>query len=472
MIMEYVLPVAALAIGALLGFLAAKKAAAATLASTTRQLDEAEIEAARAHMEAESLKLENRTLEEKNRGLEEKNAEIRKAIDEERKQTSEAQKQAMEQFFKAAAAEALKKQSEELDQTNSRQIGDLLKPIQEKMQEFRKAVEEQKTAHTRETSAVEEQIKAMMAQTQGISDTAKNLAEALRSKNKILGNWGEKILKTVLTNAGLLEGKEYDFVTQETLKDKFGKTVKNEETEKALIPDVILNLPENRCVVIDSKAVISNFADYVNAEEGTAAREEALKKHLDAVKKQAELLSKKGYEKYVKATGRVSLPYVVLFIPNEAAFQLYFAERRDEWHRFFEQGVIITGESNLFAMLRIIQMAWEQLKYQKNLENVKGLANELVLRTSDFLSCFRAIGGRIAALQKTYGEAGNTLLNAPRASVRAVAAKLCETGAIEKTLVAKFDVAMDAEAALPEDPSSSETSYLSGREDEEAGTEA
>lgn len=470
MTLEHVLPVAALAIGALLGFLVAKKAAASALAATTRQLDEAVIEAAHARMDAESLKLENRTLEEKNRGLEEKNEEIRRAIDEERKQTSEAQKQAMEQFFKAAAAEALKKQSDELDKTNSRQIGDLLKPIQEKMQEFKKAVEEQKTAHTRETSAVEEQIKAMMAQTQGISDTAKNLAEALRSKNKVLGNWGEKILKTVLTNAGLLEGKEYDFVTQETLRDEFGKTVKSEETGKSLIPDVILNLPENRCIVIDSKAVISNFADYVNAED-PVAREEALKRHLDAVETQAELLRKKGYEKYVKATGRVSLPYVVLFIPNESAFQLYFAERRDKWHELFEQGVIVTGESNLFAMLRIVQMAWEQVKYQKNLENVKGLANELVVRASEFLGRFATIGGRIDALRKAYDEAGKKLVSS-KSSVKATAKKLCETGAIEKKLADKFDVATDANAALPEDPSSSATSYLSGREDEEAGTEA
>ena len=408
------------------------------------------------------LELEKRTLEEKNRGLAERNEEIRKAIDDERKQTAEAQKQAMEQYFKAAAADALKTRSEELGKENSRQIGDLLKPIKEKMGEFQRAVEDQKTAHTKETAAVEAQIKAMMEQTSGISDTAKNLAEALRSKNKILGNWGEKILKTVLTNAGLLEGQEFDFVTQETLKDKSGKTVKNEETGKGLIPDVILNLPENRCIVIDSKAVITNFTDYVNAED-PAKREAALRKHLDAVAEQADCLLDKGYEKYVKATGRVSLPYVVLFIPNESAFQLYFSERRDEWHRFFEQGVIITGESNLFAMLRIIQMAWEQVKYQKNLDQVKSLANDLVERTADFLSRFAIVGNRIASLQNAYVDAGKKLTS-NRLSIKTAAKSLCDTGVIEKTLVTKFEGAASAEidddapAALPADPSAPSSS--------------
>ena len=367
---------------------------------------------------------------------------------EEQAEAAKTQKELIESNIRNIAEELLKEKSKELEDVSEKKWDGLLSPLKEKLEEFKSAVKDQQRQGTEDRLSIEKAIESMGKQTASVSEQANNLAEALKGKsNKILGNWGEKILKTVLENAGLVEGEKFDFVAQGMLRDEFGNAVQSNETNKnrKLIPDVLLYLPENKAVVIDSKASVKDYADYMAAKDD-AERQDALKKHLEAIKNHAKGLSAKNYERYIKKTGRDALPYVIMFVPNEGAYQLYFTERHAEWHEFFEKGIIITSESNLFAMLRIIRTAWAQVESQKNMEKAKELMEDAVLRIGQFMAKFADINKKIVSLEKSYADANAYLLTNPEASVYAAVGELVETSVISEKVAAPFKrkIALDS----------------------------
>ena len=162
-----------------------------------------------------------------------------------------------------------------------------------------------------------------------------------------------------------------------------GKAVLSDDGGRRLIPDIVLFLPENKAVVIDSKVSLNGYLDYCNSTDD-AGRAAALASHRQSVEKHVRELSDKNYSQYIRQTGRDSLDYVVMFVPNEGAFQLYYQNFREDWHRAFDKRVIIAGESNLFAMLKIIENTWVRVNQQKNTEEVMRLASELLDRVGKF----------------------------------------------------------------------------------------
>ena len=218
--------------------------------------------------------------------------------------------------FKDSAAEILKEKSRDLSAVNSEQIKNILDPLGKKMEEFRQAVEDSKEKSLKNSASIEQQIRSMMEQTMSIGKQADNLATALRSNNKTVGNWGEVILFNLLEGMGLQEGKDY--VKQETIKDVDGRTVLSDENGRRLVPDVVLYLPENKAVVIDSKVSLDGYIDYSNSTDD-AGRAVALASHRRSVEAHVKELSDKNYSQYIRQTGRDSLDYVVMFVPNEGA---------------------------------------------------------------------------------------------------------------------------------------------------------
>ncbi len=295
----------------------------------------------------------------------------------------------MQLLFKDSANEILKEKLKDLGSSNSEQIKNILDPLNKKMEEFKSAVEDSKEKSIKNTTTIEQQIKSMIEHTNSISKEANNLASALKSNNKTLGNWGEVILQNLLENMGLKLGG--DFIIQESIKDVDGNTIKNEDNNRKMIPDTVLFLPDNKAIVIDSKVSLNGYVDYVNAETDDL-RAEALKNHFKSVEGHIKELSTKNYSHYIKQTGKDSLEYVVMFIPNEGAFQLYYQNFQEAWHSAFEKKIIISGESNLFAMLKIIDAAWVQIKQQKNLEEVMIIAGELLDRVAKFANTFDDVG--------------------------------------------------------------------------------
>ena len=325
--------------------------------------------------------------------------------------------------FKDSAAEILKEKSRDLSAVNSEQIKNILDPLGKKMEEFRQAVEDSKEKSLKNSASIEQQIRSMMEQTMSIGKQADNLATALRSNNKAVGNWGEVILLNLLEGMGLQEGKDY--VQQETIKDVDGRTVLSDENGRRLVPDVVLYLPENKAVVIDSKVSLDGYIDYSNSTDD-AGRAVALASHRQSVEKHVRELSDKNYSQYIRQTGRDSLDYVVMFVPNEGAFQLYYQNFREDWHRAFDKRVIIAGESNLFAMLKIIENTWVRVNQQKNTEEVMRLASELLDRVGKFANTFDDVGVVLDKATAKFEEARRVLSG--RVSVVSTAKKLEKKG--------------------------------------------
>ena len=349
--------------------------------------------------------------------------EARKAEAESMRREYDEKLQKMVLTFKDSAAEILKEKSRDLSAVNSEQIKNILDPLGKKMEEFRRAVEDSKEKSLKNSASIEQQIRSMMEQTISIGKQADNLATALRSNNKTVGNWGEVVLLNLLEGMGLGEGE--DFVKQEAIKDVDGKAVLSDDGGRRLIPDIVLFLPENKAVVIDSKVSLNGYLDYCNSMDD-AGRAAALASHRQSVEKHVRELSDKNYSQYIRQTGRDSLDYVVMFVPNEGAFQLYYQNFREDWHRAFDKRIIITGESNLFAMLKIIENTWVRVNQQKNTEEVMRLASELLDRVGKFANTFDDVGAVLGKATAKFEEARRVLSG--RVSVVSTARKLEKKG--------------------------------------------
>lgn len=350
--------------------------------------------------------------------------EARKADTEAMRREYDEKLQKMVLTFKESASSILKEKSGDLSAANSEQIKNILDPLGKKMEEFRLAVEDSKEKSLKNTASIEQQIRSMMEQTAAVGRQADNLATALRSNNKAVGNWGEVVLLNLLEGMGLREGEDY--VKQETIKDVDGNAVLSDDGGRRLIPDVVLYLPENKAVVIDSKVSLEGYIAYVNAADETE-RGIALAAHSKSVDAHVRELSAKSYSRYIRSTGRDSLDYVVMFVPNEGAFQLYYQNFREKWHEAFDRGIIIAGESNLFAMLKIIENTWVRVRQQKNTEEVMSLAGELLERVTRFANTFNEVGGVITKAAAKFEDARKAL-SGPRNSVVVTARRLEKKG--------------------------------------------
>ncbi len=335
----------------------------------------------------------------------------------------------LELLFKEKATEILKEKSRDLSQLNEGNLKNVVEPLSQKMEQFRKAVEESKEKSLENTTKVEEQIKAMISHTDRIKAEAHNLATALRSNNKVQGNWGELILCNILENMGLRSGQ--DFVLQQTLTDEQGAPLVSEETNRKMIPDAVVFLPEKRAVAIDSKVSLEAYTNYVNAEE-SEQKALYLQAHCKSVEAHIKELSAKEYGKYLNKGTRNSMEYVIMFIPNEGAFQLFYRMFPQKWHEAFDKKIIIAGESNLFAMLKIIETVWMQIKQQKNTEQVMALAGELLDRVAKFVDTFEKVGADFTKVMGRYEEAKNVLRGEGRQSILVTAKKMEKNGVVSK----------------------------------------
>ena len=325
-----------------------------------------------------------------------------------------------------ASQEMLRQRAEELNSANISQMKAIITPLQETIREMKVSMDGHRDQNNRNTASIEEQIRQMLSNVQAIGATADNLANALRHKNKTQGNWGEVILREILESQGLKEGVHYE--EQVTLRDERGSVLRHEDTGKSMVPDVILHYPDNKDVVIDSKVSLTDFLDYVEA-DSEEQREQSLKKHLSSIRRHIRELSGKNYSHYIK-NGRSSLNYVIMFVPNESALQLALVNDSHLWHEAFDAGVFITGEQNLIAALRMIQLAWVQEKQRKNMEEVFRLADELLKRAGAFYTRFEKLGKGISDLQKLYDDTENKLKTGQQ-NMFVPARKLKEMGAKE-----------------------------------------
>lgn len=315
------------------------------------------------------------------------------------------------EIFKMQVAEmtnqTLVKQSESLQNNNEKQMESIFKPVKEEIEKMQRTINDNRDAHNRTTSSLETTIKLMVERTATLGKQADRLSNALQHKNKTAGNWGEMVLSELLEAQGLKKGIHFD--VQQMMCNEMGVAQKNEESNKRMIPDVILHLSENREVIIDSKVSLTAFTDYCAAEDDEK-RAEALKRHLNSIRDHVKELSGKNYAGYV-AKPKETVDYVMMFVPIEGALQLAMAEDHTLWNEAFDKKVMIVGTQTLIAALRIIELTWVKIQQDRNTEKVMDQARKLVERVELFYREFLNVEKKMSDAQEAVKSVSDRVRN-------------------------------------------------------------
>lgn len=313
---------------------------------------------------------------------------------------NEALRQEMMLQFKVLASDVLKRNSESLKEANSEQIDALLRPLKENIESFKKTISEGYVKESSSRKLLEVQIERLVKLNETIGEEARNLTSALKGNSKVQGDWGEMILETLLENAGLERG--INFETQLT-RDSGGNVLKNDEG-KLLRPDVLIKLPDNHSIIVDSKVSLTAFVDYCNAEDENV-RIVAGKKHLQSVYAHIDELYAKMYQNNLKGAA----DYVMMFIPNESAYIAAVQLDINLWKYAYEHGVIIVSPTHLFSVMSIVSQLWRQDKQNRNAMLIAERGGKLYDKLVLFMDSFEKVGKSIDDAMTSYNKSFNQL---------------------------------------------------------------
>ena len=325
-----------------------------------------------------------------------------------------AQMDATKEQMTNLAQQLLERNAEKLKSENTDSIGQITQPLKEAIGEMRRELTQNRETSAANSATFQEQLRQMLESNERVGEKAANLAQALRGDNKAQGNWGEVILGNLLSCQGLREGIDYDLQTR--LRDDLGQDLKNIDTGASMQPDAILHYPHEQDVIIDAKVSLKAYDDYVNA-QSEEERTAALAVHVRSIRDQYQRLSKKDYSSYVQAP-RKSIDFVVMFVPNESALQLALTADSKLWYDAFDHKVLIAGELNLMAILRIIQIVWQQYQQAENQQRVFLIAEELLDRLGDFLKRYQKLGDALRNSLKAYEDAEKKVFSGRQSVVR------------------------------------------------------
>ena len=362
----------------------------AQVKSCTARLAEVQAQLDFSNREREKLNREKGDLQARNQMLSE-NMEVQK-------QEVQRVRQEMNNEFKVLANEILQEKSKSFSEMNHERLAEILNPLKERLEGFKKTVEETYNNEARERFSLKEQIKELVERSESIGAEAKQLTHALRGDSKIQGDWGEMILESILEKSGLEKDREY-FV-QETLRDEEGHTIQGSDGRK-MRPDVIIRYPggENHQMVIDSKVSLTAYVNYVNAEDADEARL-ALKQHLVSVRKHIDELAGKSYQDYV-GTG----DHVMMFIPNEAAYLAAMQADHALWQYAYEKKVLLLSPTNLIAALKLVADLWQRDKQTRNAIDIAEEGGKLYDKFAGFVDDMEKIGKSLNTTAMAYTDA-------------------------------------------------------------------
>ncbi len=302
--------------------------------------------------------------------------------------------------FKAISAELIEKQKESVIGTQKTVLG----PMQEQMQKLKDGFENKITEILKTTSAnkasIDEQIKNMLSHSDSLQKEANNLANALKNK-KTQGCWGELYLENILQMLGMVEGVDY------TREEFFRVEQDDDEKKKNIRPDFIVNLPNNKRIIIDSKVSMESYLKYENAETDEE-REQYANEFIQATENHINELSTKEYQKKVKNSG---LDYVFMFMPLESAYILAMRKKPDLYASAQKDGVALITSSLLFPMLKTVEMMLKMEKQSKNITEVVDIINKLYEKYVLFTENFASIGRSLESVSKTYDKARGQLVD-------------------------------------------------------------
>lgn len=314
----------------------------------------------------------------------------------EQKQEVEQLQEKFTKEFENLANKILEEKTVKFTEQNKENLKNILSPLQDKIQLFEKKVEDTHKESIDYHAALRQQILGLREMNEQMSKETINLTKALKGDSKMQGNWGELVLERVLEKSGLEKDREY-FVQQSHVT----------EDGNRVFPDVIINLPDGKKMIIDSKVTLTAYERYIN-EEDSDIKNQHLKEHIVSINRHVEQLGSKNYHDLYHME---SPDFVLLFIPIESAFAVALNEDTSLYNKAFEKNIVIVTPSTLLATLRTIDSMWTNQKQQENAIEIARQAGALYDKFEGFVSDLIKIGKKMDEAKIEYGNAMNKLVD-------------------------------------------------------------
>ncbi len=298
--------------------------------------------------------------------------------------------------FENLANKILEEKTNKFTEQNKENLKQILNPLNEKIQLFEKKVEQTHKESIDYQAALRQQIKGLHELNQQMSKDAVNLTRALKGDSKTQGNWGELVLERVLEKSGLEKGREYE------LEKSFTTEV---EGKQRLRPDVIIHLPDQKKMIIDSKVSLTHYEQFIQSED-ESEKEQFLKMHIQSLNRHVAQLSAKKYEDIYDIQ---SPDFVLLFVPIEPAFAIALNHDNQLYNKAFEKNIVIVTPTTLLATLRTIDSMWNNEKQQQNALEIARQAGALYDKFEGLMRDLIGIGKKIDATKSDYNAAMNKL---------------------------------------------------------------
>lgn len=339
--------------------------------------------------ELEEARIENARLKEKIGNVEAFNNSVR--------EETKAQ-------FKSLAADIFSSQSEKFKEANETRLSEILNPLKEDIKDFKRRVDDTYMNSSKERTLLGEQMKRLMELNMSIGKEARDLTEALSGNTKVQGDWGEMVLETILVKSGLVEGENY-FV-QRTKNDD-GTQIKNDDNGR-LRPDVVVALPDKKCIVIDSKVSLTAYVNYINA-DNEDDRQRFGKAHLLSVRSHLKELETKRYQDFVGVGNDDRIDYVLMFIPNEHAYMAAMTLDNNLWMEAYEKRVVIISPAHVISTLRLIAQLWMRDKQTKNALKIAEEGGKLYDKFVGFVNDMQTVEQSLGKASEAYASAMSKL---------------------------------------------------------------
>lgn len=322
--------------------------------------------------------------------------------------------QQQEERFEQLSRRILDQNTNQLKASSAEQLGNVIQPLKEQLEGLRKSVSDTNKDNATARGSIETLVKQLMERADGISKDATNLTRALKGDSKMQGDWGEMLLSRLLEGSGLRPGEEFD--TQATFSDKNGNKFR---------PDVVVNLPENRTIIIDSKVSLTAYARWVelDAESAAADRESALKAHVESVRKHIQELADKDYVSIVPG----SIGHVLMFMPNESAYIAAVQARPELVREAYSRGVLLISPTNLLMALQLAYNLWQKERQSRNVQNIISRAESLYKKCIGVGASMEKVKRAIETLSSAYEKAEGQFRSG-RGSLCRQIDQLCEFG--------------------------------------------
>jgi DNA recombination protein RmuC len=292
--------------------------------------------------------------------------------------------------FENLANKILEEKSQKFTEQNKEKLDQLLKPLGEKMEAFKEKVEQTHKEDIEGRSSLKQHLEHLKEMNQQMAKEAKDLTKALKGESKTQGSWGEVILQRILEKSGLTKGREYEIQESHTT-----------DEGRRLQPDVVVHLPDEKRLVIDSKVSLTAYERMSSAEDEDE-REHALKQHVASLRSHVKGLSSKNYEQLY---GGNSPDFVLMFVPIESAFGVALQQDTSLYYDAFDRNIVIVSPSTLLATLATIDSVWKQEYQSKNAQEIAERGGALYDKFVLFVESMQDIGQRIRQTQESYDQA-------------------------------------------------------------------